>query len=70
MDALPFLTGPEGVICGLVVDGLPFIMRFNHCSTEPVTKSPSSSSSSPGGPPGAPTPAAPGKLAYALGQLG
>ena len=58
--ALPFLTGPEGVICGLGVDGLPFIMRFNYCSTGPVTKSPSSSSSSPGGPPGAPAPTPPG----------
>ena len=28
--ALLFLMGPEGVICGLGVDGLPFIMRFNH----------------------------------------
>ena len=60
VDALPFFTRPEGVMCGLGVDGLPFIMRFNHCSTGPVTKSPSSSSSSPGGPPGAPTPAPPG----------
>ena len=50
---LPFLVA--GVMGGLGVDGLPFIMRFNHCSTGPVTKSPASSSpSSPGGPPGAP----------------
>jgi len=60
VDALPFLTGPEGVSCGLGADGLPFIMRFNHCSTGPVTKSPFSPSSSPGGPPGAPTTAPPG----------
>ena len=70
VEGVPFLMGillvvlpffAEGVMWGLVVDGLPFIMRFNHCSTGPVTKSPSSSSSSsPGGQPGAPTPVPPG----------
>ena len=46
--ALPFLD--DEAIVGLGVEGVPFIICFSHCSTGPVTKSPSSSSS-PGIPP-------------------
>ena len=55
-----FLTEPVVVVCGLVAGVEPFITRFSHCSTGPVTKSPSSStslsSSSPNGPLGASMP--------------
>ena len=42
VDGCPFfLMDPVAVSCALGVEGVPFIMRFSHCSTGPVTKPPS-----------------------------